>query len=739
MISHAHKPANHRLIDHNHCDTIDLQPCDAHLWQAKKPVRVSSPDVVVISKAEYRRLNLLQGILLIILLAILPGLVFANDAINFDQVSTGTLFTQSPAGRQQAMLMNSDVEFDISGLVARVNVKQHFKNDSDQWVEGVYVFPLPEDAAVDRLRMQVGERVIQGVIKEKQKAKKIYQQAKAAGKRTALVEQERPNLFTSSVANIAPHETIIVEITYQQTLRYEHGKFSLRFPMTITPRYIPGKATKDFNNQYSITGSGWSANTDQVPDASRITPPVTLNTGGNINTIHIKANLDAGFPLAKVTSLYHDINIDRQSHLYQISLRQGRVPMDRDFELVWQPAVGAQPKAAFFKQRVDGDEYGLIMLMPPAADQAGLNNQQALPREMIFIIDTSGSMAGTSIKQAKQALLMALQSLSTNDRFNIIEFNSVTRKLFTQAVFADNQSLNMAAQYVNNLQANGGTEMAPALRAALQSDAMENYVRQVVFMTDGSVGNEQTLFKLIEQQLQNSRLFTVGIGSAPNSYFMRKAAEFGRGSYTFISKPEEIASRMQELFSRLESPILTNLTLKWSGSEAPEVWPERVPDLYNDQPLIITAKLNSDNDHLNLRGDVAGKQWNTQLDLKLGEDKQGVAALWARNKIASLMDQQMRGADKDEIRLQIVQLALQHQLVSKHTSLVAVDTEVARLKHESLQSKNIANLLPAGSQQNVQGYGFPQGATSSRMHMMLAAMALVLMLLLVMVNRRYEC
>ncbi len=728
-----------RLIDHNHLNTWKLEPCDTHLWRHKSLKKSSTDDMVIISKREYRRLNILQGILLIILLGVMPGLVMANDYVDMGEVGSGTLFIRSASGvLQQALLMSSEVEFDISGLVARARVKQYFKNDSQQWMEGVYVFPLPENAAVDRLRMHIGERIVEGVIKEKQQAKKIYQQARAAGKRTALVEQERPNMFTSSVANIGPGETIIVEIAYQQTLSYEHGRFSMRFPMTITPRYIPGKPIVNSATQLVTSGSGWAKDTDKVPDASRITPPVKLNSGKLQNPISIAVNLDAGFPLAKVNSLYHDINVDRLQTTYQISLQKGQVSMDRDFELVWQPAVGAEPKAAFFKQNVNHEDYGLIMLMPPSVDQALVEAQKALPREVIFIIDTSGSMAGASITQAQQALLMALQSLSPNDRFNIIEFNSVTKKVFSQAVFADAQSINMAAQYVKNLQANGGTEMAPALRAALQGAALENYVRQVVFMTDGSVGNEQALFNLIEQQLNNSRLFTVGIGSAPNSYFMRKAAEFGRGSYTYISKPDEVAARMQELFSRLQTPVLSNLKLEWAGDDEPEVWPKRLPDLYKAQPLIITAKLTDDNDQLTLTGDVAGKQWQTKLKLEGAKDREGVASLWARKKIAALMDEQVRGADKDSTREAIIKIALNHQLVSKYTSLVAVDPIQARAKQDALHKTNVANVLPHGSQQNIQGYGFPQGATPSRLHLLLGMLSLLMMMTLVVVKRRYD-
>jgi len=736
------KTATHRLIDHNHLQTLDLHPRDAHLWQPAKSVKPHcQPRLVLIPRREYRRLQLLQGLLLFILLGLLPGLVLAEPMALPDSIHAGSFFTRSATGGyQQALRLQSQVHFQISGLLARTRVQQQFSNSSDAYMEGIYVFPLPDGAAVDRLRIHVGERVIEGVIRERQQAKTIYQQAKAAGKRTALVEQERPNLFTTSVANIGPHETISVEISYQQTLEYRDGGFSLRFPMTLTPRYMPGQPLTGDTAAESrvVDGNGWAANSDQVPDAARISPPMLDQPGSPHNRIRISASLDAGFPLARVTSLYHDVRVERSANVYDISLQQAEVPMDRDFELHWQPAVGAEPDAAWLGGAWQGEDYGLIMLMPPRPDATQLAQQKVLAREVIFIIDTSGSMAGASLQQAKQALRMALQTLNANDRFNLVEFNSVTRKLFSRAVYADTQSIHAALQYVDNLQADGGTEMAPALRAALQGDELEGYVRQLVFITDGSVGNETALFKLIADQLGNSRLFTVGIGSAPNSYFMRKAAQFGRGSYTFISSQEEIASRMQALFARLQAPVLTNLSLHWSGDQQPEVWPRRLPDLYQGEPLVISAKLATGNRQLTLSGELQGKSWKKTLILGSDQSREGIAALWARRKIASLMDQQVRAGDAAEIQQQVTRVALKHQLVSRYTSLVAVDPQASRSATDSLHKSVLPSLLPAGSQQDIQGLGFPRGATPSRLHLLLGLLALCMAGLLINFRQRYE-
>jgi Ca-activated chloride channel family protein len=735
---------SHRLIDHNHLQTLDLQPRDVHLWRSPRPAkRRDCHRQLVIGKRKCRRLLLLQGLLLFIVLGLLPGLVLAEPMGLSDDIGAGSFFTRTPAGvYRQALRLQSQVHFDISGLVARTRVEQAFRNTSDGFMEGVYVFPLPDNAAVDRLRIHVGARVIEGVIKERQQARQIYRQAKAAGQRSALVEQERPNLFTTSVANIGPNEIIRVEITYQQTLVYRDGGFSLRFPMTLTPRYIPGRPQTSHQETPGgetrvPDGDGWASNTDQVSDAARITPPVLHAPGVMHNPVRITASLDAGFPLARVNSLYHDVRIERTEGIYNLSLQQGQVPMDRDFELQWRPAVGSEPAAAFFRETWRGQDYGLVMIMPPQADATQRAEQKNLAREVIFIIDTSGSMAGVALQQAKQALRMALHTLSATDRFNLVEFNSVTRTLFSRAVYADNQSVNMALQYVDNLQADGGTEMAPALRAALQGEQLEGYVRQVIFITDGSVGNETALFKLIADHLASSRLFTVGIGSAPNSYFMRKAAEFGRGSYTFISSQQDVADRMRDLFARLQAPVLTKLSLRWSGDRQPEVWPQRLPDLYQGEPLLISAKL-AHGQQLTLQGEMRGRAWQTSLQLRADESRQGIAALWARHKIASLMDHQVQHGKSNEVRQEVVRVALQHQLVSRFTSLVAVDPQPSRAAEDRSGKTAIANNLPAGSQQNIQGYGFPQGASPSRLHGLLGVMALVLAWLSMRLTRRYE-
>jgi Ca-activated chloride channel family protein len=391
---------------------------------------------------------------LALILVLLSGPDPVNAAAPGDMQS-GSLLLQMQNGYSTATLLNTDVEMSISGLVARVSVRQEFRNTSSDWVEGVYVFPLPDKAAVDHMRLHIGDRFIEGEIQERQHAKKTYEAAKKSGKKASLVEQQRANLFTTSVANIAPGERVVIEIEYLEDIRYENGQFSIRFPMTLTPRYVSGSALPDRK------GSGWSADTDRVPDAS----------------LTLTAHVNAGMPLEIIASRYHAVSVSERSGHYEVSLRDGSVAMDHDFELVWRPVPSAAPRAMSFVEQIDDKPYYLLMVMPPDAQNLPA---AVMPRETIFVIDTSGSMHGVSIQQAKQAVQLALNGLQATDLFNVIEFNSVTKALFKTSQPASAVSIQTASAFVEKLQANGGTEMRPALSLALDSAPTETHLRQVI-------------------------------------------------------------------------------------------------------------------------------------------------------------------------------------------------------------------------------------------------------------------
>jgi Ca-activated chloride channel family protein len=643
-----------------------------------------------------------------------PGLGTASP---LDATSGSLLMRRSTAeGWTQTPTLDTEVGIRVSGVVARAHVVQRFRNGTDGWVEGVYVFPLPEGAAVDHLRMRVGERVIEGQIRERQQAREEYRRARASGRRAALLDQERPNVFTTSVSSIGPGEELVVEIELQETLSFGDGEVRLRFPLVVGPRYIPGVPLTDRGEE-----RGFAPDTDRVPDASRITPPVLPATEPPGNPVRIEVELDAGFPVQRVFSRYHPVVVDRRSaERFDVRLREDLVPADRDFELAWTPRPGTMPRSAVFEERRDGTTYALLTLFPPSGPDV---DSARLPREVVFAIDTSGSMEGPSIRQAREALLLAIDRLHAGDRFNVIRFDSTTRRLFPEARLLTAGSRQSAREFVEGLRASGGTEMAPALEAALVGGDEPGWVRQVVFLTDGSVGDEDRLFDIIRERLGDARLFTVGIGSAPNAHFMTKAAEFGHGTFTWVGDVREVEERMNRLLSSLESPVLTGIEVHWPLDGAVESYPQRVPDLYLGEPIVLSARLDGSVGSVTVTGWRAGEPWQVDLPLEGGRAGEGPGVVWARSKVRSLLDSVHDGADPGEVRAAVVGVGLEHHLVTRFTSLVAVDVTPARPADESLRSCALPTNLPYGWSHEAVFGELPQTGTEAPVHGLLAMVA----------------
>ena len=668
--------------------------------------------------------RVVQVVIAAVLLAMPTGL-FAQEepvpetTIGLGDVGQGSLLfkTDAPGRYVAAPVQSTEVEIAVRGMVVEATVQQRFSNPGNEWLEGVYVFPLPQQAAVHSMRLEIGERIIEGQIKEREEARKVYEQAKEEGRKASLVEQERANVFTTSVANIGPGEAVAVRISYQQVLEYDSGRFELRFPMVVGPRYIPGSPIPT----EATTGTGWAFDTDQVEDASRVTPPVFHPDRGAVNPVRLEVSLDAGMPLEHLNCPSHAAQIKKTAHGVHKILVEG-VPADRDFVLEWTPARGSEPRAAVFTEELDGSFYVLALLMPP---DDRFTETVRLPREVIFVIDTSGSMGGTSIIQARGALMLALEQLAPEDYFNIIEFNSNFTKLYRTSVPAMPAAISDAKQWVSALQADGGTEMMGPLLAALEDIDEHTALRQVVFITDGCVGNEEALFQAIHQELGRSRLFTVGIGSAPNSHFMERAASFGRGDFTHIGTPSEVSLRMGEFFAKLENPVLADIELQWPDPDA-ETWPEQVPDLYAGQPVVVTARLGTVHGELVATGVRANELWEARTDVSVGASRAGVNRLWARRKIASIMDLQARGVPEDEVRPQVVEIALAHHLVSKYTSLVAVDVTPTRPFDDKVRTGAVPTNLPAGWKYEKVFGSLPRGGTPSRLYLFTAFFAVAL-------------
>ena len=611
-----------------------------------------------------------------------------------NEMGAGSLLLQAAQAGQyvEAPRLATDVDIDVNGPTARAVLTQAFENPSDKWVEALYVFPLPEDSAVYSLKMIVGNRVVVADIKEKQAARAVYEQARRQGKKAALVEQQRPNVFTNTVANIGPHEKVVVQIEYQQAVRLADGHFSLRVPLVVAPRYSPQDASAI--TQQADLKAGWGR-TENSPSRNSGDTPVSaplMGPGSNrTNAVTLEINLNAGFPIDDVKSLYHPVKIDRLNDTARRIVLDGDTTADRDFVLEWNAIASDVPSVGLFREHVGKDDYVLAYVTPPA-----VTTPQKTGREVVFVIDNSGSMGGTSIEQARASLDYALSRLEPNDRFNVIRFDNTMTKFFPDSVMATADNIAAARRFVTSLEAAGGTEMLPPLHAALDDSHQAGGLRQVVFLTDGEVSNEQQLLDAIAASRGRSRIFMVGIGSAPNTYLMSRATELGRGSFTHIGSVAEVNERMRTLFDKLENPAVTDVAAVFPEKNA-SVSPSLLPDIYHGEPLVLAARVAKAEGTLTVSGMVGDRPWTISLPLDQASNAKGISKIWARRQIddaeVNLTLGKITQADADK---RILQLALEHHLVTRLTSLVAVDAKPLRPAHAPLTQADIPLQLPAG-------------------------------------------
>ena len=616
----------------------------------------------------------------------------AAPFVNPNDVGSGTLlFKAVEEGKYVAApLVGTDVDVTVSGPTARTRLTQHFFNPTDGWIEGVYMFPMPENSGVDTLKMVIGGRVIVGEVQEKQKAKEIYERAKAEGRKASLLEQQRPNVFTNAVANIGPRETVVIQIEYQETVKQAGGQFSLRVPLVVAPRYNP----KPLVQTVDFGGGGFATTTPQKPGTEATEAPVLdPRESPPTNPVTLAVHLHAGFPLGEVKSHHHPVLTETVDDTARTIKLGGAVPANKDFELTWEAKDGHSPQAGLFAEKTGGDDYLLAFVTPPAAP-AG---EASAPRDIVFVIDNSGSMGGTSMEQAKASLIYALGRLKPADRFNVVRFDDTLTELFPAPVAADRENLGKALHYVAGLQANGGTVMAPAMRAALRDDTGDrSRLRQVVFLTDGAISNENDLFDIVTTELGRSRVFMVGIGSAPNSYLMTRVAELGRGSFTHIGSTAQVEERMRALFVRLEKPAVTNLAVTFSEKGA-DVTPKVLPDLYAGDPLTVAAKLASASGSVTISGDIGNQPWTVTMPIDKAADGHGISKVWARARIGDAEVGALLGkTSQGEADRRILDLAMQHNLLTRVTSLVAVDKTPSRPDGVALTRADVPLNLPAG-------------------------------------------
>lgn len=610
-----------------------------------------------------------------------------------------------------ALPVDIKANIEISGLITHTQIKQVFINPYDIALEGKYQFPLPENSAIKHLKIKIGDKEIIGEIMEKKAAKTAYQKAKHQGKKASLMQQKRANLFTNNVANIPAHSTVVVTLTFIMPVTFTNNMLNINLPLAMTTRYQPDHYHQSPAEQDNFTGTLTDQNMldlTKFNEFVRTTPSLSLiNTDTTLlakSQASIDIKLDAGIPITSIRSASHEINIkqlDNQQSQYLISLSKSQVMANRDFNLSWQLEPSLRPQVSSFTEQVDNEYFTLLTFFPPNTEQPAI-----FSRDIIFIIDTSGSMQGNSITQAKHSLRQALSLLTNQDSFNIIAFDNTADLLFSHTKMVSNHSISRAHQFIDNLKADGGTEMyrplSQALVMAKDNQQSTQAIRQVVFITDGAVANEFELMQLLDSAQNNFRLFTVGIGAAPNGYFMKKAAQFGRGDYVYIQNIHDVQQSMSALMTKISQPAISNIELIFDNKihQKVDVYPKKITDLYINEPMQVAIKSKSPITNVQLTGNTADQPWYQQLIIDDTSPSKGISTIWARNKIEDLLDGLVKGVDKEKVKQQVIATSLNHQIISPYTSFIAIEKtpETAELAHaqnrksQQLLAKNSAQL-----------------------------------------------
>jgi Ca-activated chloride channel family protein len=599
----------------------------------------------------------------------------------------GQLQFESRGGIEFCPLDHTDVKADIAGIVGRVHVRQRFRNPSPNRLEAVYVFPLPEHSAVDGMTIMVGRRVVRGVVRERLQARKMYEQAKRAGHVAGLLDQERPNVFTQAVANIPPHGSVEVDITYVETLKWEDGQFEWRFPMGVGPRYIPGSRTPL---------EGHANPSRQVPDASRITPPYSADRPGH--DIGLRVHIEAGLPIRDIRSVQHavDVKPGARSGTAEVRLRNMNSIPNKDFVLRYRTATASISDAFLVHHDARGTFFTLV-LQPPAT----VAPRQAVPKEMIFVIDRSGSMSGFPIEKAKQAMRLCIDQMNPEDTFNLMSFDGGTGWCFKSPVANTASNRKLALAYLDDLRGGGGTEMMPAIREALGGQRTPGRIRVVCFMSDGYVGNDFEILDAVKRHVATSRVFAFGIGGSVNRFLIEGMSRLGRGDAEFVTlgaKADEAARRFHQ---RIQSPVLTDIAIDWGDLRVADVEPRVIPDVFSAHPIVVSGRLlGPAQGTIHLHGRTA--EGRLSRDIRVAPspaEHDALASLWARARVQDLLDGDLRGLQSNDvrpdIRRRVTDLGLRYNLVTPFTSFVAVEQRIVR-SHATSKTLDVPVAMPAG-------------------------------------------
>jgi len=598
------------------------------------------------------------------------------ESLTDDKTLSPYFFIQSEsADVEQFPLLSTMSDVNIVGVIADVRVTQTYKNDGQTAIEATYVFPGSTRAAVYGMKMTIGERVIEAQIKEKQQARQEYQQAKEEGKTASLLEQERPNVFQMSVANILPGDKIIVELRYTELLIPTDGVYEFVYPTVVGPRYSNQKASaaKDKDK--------WVAN----PYLSEGTPPPY--------TFNINIRIAAGVPIKDMISSSHKTDTryeDKSSAIIRLDDSEKAGGGNRDFVLKYR-LTGGKIESGLLLYSGKDEKFFLLMVQPPKQ----VKPEVIPPREYIFIVDVSGSMNGFPLQISKTLIENLLSNLNQTDMFNVLLFSGGSTVMANTSVPATSQNIQTAINLIGSQRGGGGTELLPALTRALNLPQTEGVSRTIVIATDGYVAVEAQVFDLIRSNLNNANMFAFGIGSSVNRFIIEGMAHVGVGEPFVITHPNEAAVKAEKFRQYIQSPVLTDIKLEVKDFETYDTEPISIPDVLPERPVIVFGKWKGEaKGEIHVRG-VSGLGPYTQTfkvsDVKPSESNAALRYLWARKRIEILEDYNSLGANSERQK-EILTLGLTYNLLTEYTSFIGVDQVVRR--QANMPSNTVKQPLP---------------------------------------------
>ena len=645
----------------------------------------------------------------------------------------GSIIGEIDGNRVVLASLENEYTVDVTGDIANVRLQQRFENPYDKAMNARYLFPLNSAAAVHAMTMRVGDEVIQAEVQEVQKAQQTFAKAQKAGKAAALLTQQRPNMFTQKVANLMPGVPIKVEIQYSHVVPKKDGEYELVVPLVVGPRFQPAGAgvPPGLADEPSSAGSD-----EHAPDGRDVSLAAATETGlwelealpeyppaagvhlpstivGERVAMHV--SLEAPMPLQRVYSDTHPIQGTAVSSTQQtITFAAGKVLDNKDFVLRYQLAGDKTSTGLLTHWEPEEGGYFSLLIEPPAEVSSG----DIVPREMVFLLDCSGSMSGDPIAASKLFMSKALQALRPQDTFRIIRFSDQATEFSTQPVQATPANVAWGLEYTAKLSGYGGTVMTSGVEQALRRPPAAGMLRNVIFLTDGYIGNEVSVLRLVEGMLGDARLFAFGVGTGVNRYLLEELGRVGRGFTRYFdpTRPDEdMQSIATELATKLQTPVLTDIEIDWGTLDVGEVVPAALPDLYAGEALRVSGRYAEGAEGevtISARGATQTARITQTVALSDHDERPAVRRLWARTAVAQRMhtfitplERRPLNITNASLKREVTELGLAYGLTTRWTAFVAVSKRIVNAHPDQAANGTVA--LPKVSGTTKSAYGVP--------------------------------